>query len=437
MVRRPERLVFIVFVVQHQRLRRRRRLVVSTTAAGPADAGADGQAAGPGRRSGDLKRSIGPWGFLGVTVTSLGGPLALAALYAPAIVADASGSAGLSMVAAAVVFGFPLVIWLRYSRDIAASGGLYSFVEAAAGRRVAQVQAVIWIISYLLYLLYTTASIVYDTLPAVLPGVRPYQTGLEIAIPVALAAVMLAGRTVTLITTGVMAAGQMVLVAILAGVSIGHAAPAGSFGTSAPAGPLATSVGQTALLYICGSLPLFLGGEVVRPHRTVRRGLVTGYLLVVAGVIAAVFPLAADPAFLRAPIPGMSVAKVFSGHPLAVTIGIGVAVSVVGVMLVEYLALSRLLYALTSLPMRRIVAWLAAALIVVAPISLINPDKFYDNLIKPSLFALWLSQLIVFAVYPRYAIRKGANPVVSWALGVITSAFAIYGLYAVWQHAVS
>jgi hypothetical protein len=32
-------------------------------------------------------RPIGGWAFLGVTVTSLGGPLALAALYAPSIVA--------------------------------------------------------------------------------------------------------------------------------------------------------------------------------------------------------------------------------------------------------------------------------------------------------------------------------------------------------------
>jgi hypothetical protein len=62
---------------------------------------------------------------------------------------------------------------------------LYSFVEAAAGRRVALVQAGLWIVSYLLY---TTDQIVYDTLPAVLPGERSYQPLLEIAIPVTLAA---------------------------------------------------------------------------------------------------------------------------------------------------------------------------------------------------------------------------------------------------------
>ena len=49
------------------------------------------------------------------------------------------------------------------------------------------VQAGRWIVSYLLYLLDTTAQIVYDTLPAVLPAERRYQPVLEIAIPVALA----------------------------------------------------------------------------------------------------------------------------------------------------------------------------------------------------------------------------------------------------------
>jgi hypothetical protein len=82
--------------------------------------------------------------FAGFAVASLGGPLALAALGAPALAADAADSAGLAMVAAAVVFGLPLGIWLRYSRQVNGSGGLYAFVEAAAGRRVALAQAAIW-----------------------------------------------------------------------------------------------------------------------------------------------------------------------------------------------------------------------------------------------------------------------------------------------------
>ena len=131
---------------------------------------------------------IGLWGFTGVAVAALGGPLALAALYAPSIAAGAAASAGLAMVAAAVVFGFPLAIWFGYARHLSSSGGLYTFTEAAAGRRVALVQAGLWIVSYLLYVVYTTAQIVYDTLPAgsvTLPRVTPARAPARASCPAA------------------------------------------------------------------------------------------------------------------------------------------------------------------------------------------------------------------------------------------------------------
>jgi amino acid transporter len=299
------------------------------------------------------------------------------------------------------------------------------------------VQAGLWIVSYLLYLLYTTATVVYDTLPAVLPGIRPYRPVLEIAIPVALAAVMLAGRAVTLAVTGVLATGQMALVGVLATLAASHHAPAASFGTGAPAGALATASGQTALLYICGSLPLFLGGEVARPTRTIRRGLVAGYLLVAAGVIATVFPLAAEPGFTRAPIPGMALAQAYSDRSLAVAVGIGTAVSIVGVMLVEYLALSRLLHAVSRRSVQSTVRVLAVALVATAPITLLNPRGLYYDLLKPSLIALWLSQLVVFAVYPRFESRQSGRRVSAWTLAAAACAFAIYGLWATVQHVTS
>ncbi|HEY3087359.1 MAG TPA: hypothetical protein VGJ59_04765 [Jatrophihabitantaceae bacterium] len=372
--------------------------------------------------------------FLGVVIASFGGPLALAALYAPSILTDASASAGFAMVAAAVVFAVPLLVWLRYSRHVATSGGLYGFVVAAAGPRVGLAQAGLWIASYVLYLAYTTASIVYDTLPVVLPGVHRYQPALEIAIPVALAVIMLAGRAITLAVIGAVAAGQMVLLAVLAAVTVGHDAPASSFAVHAPAGAVATATAQTALLYVCGSLPLFLGGEVVRPFRTVPRVLTAGFLLTAVGVVAAVFPIAANPAFAHAPIPGMSIAEVFSGHSLAVAIGIGVAVSTAGLMLVEYVALSRVLHAVTDRPLRPIIGVLAVVLVGSAPLSLINPERFYEDLLKPSLIALWLSQLVVFAVYPRFAAARRHRPLPAWMLAIGASAFAIYGLYATVQH---
>jgi len=413
-----------------------------------AEVGARGRPAGTaaGHGSSDLvgrprpvtARPIGPWAFAGVAVASFGGPLALAALAAPGLAADAAESAGLAMLAAAVVFTAPLAIWLRYSRHVNGAGGLYAFVEAAAGRHVALAQAAIWTFSYGLYIVYTTVQIVYDLLPQVIPGERQYQTALALLIPVALAAVMIAGRAATLIVLGVIAAGQLVLAGILDGVTLANiSTPASTFRAGAPAGALAKASAQTSLLYICGSLPLFLGGELAAPARTVRRGLTGAFLVAAVVVVLAVAPLAAAPGLLRTEIPGMSVVEQFAGVGLARAIGIGVAVSTAGVILCEYLAVTRLLHAVTRRQIRPIAVAIGAGMVLAAPFTLIDPDGFYDTLLKPSLVALWLSQLIVFAVYPLFAIKRRQRVWPAYTLSLIASAFAIYGLVTTLQQASS
>src|SRR5271165_4377895 len=192
------------------------------------------------RRDPTPGRPIGSWAFVGVAVCSFGGPLALAALNAPALVGDASDSAGFVNVAAAIVFVLPLLVWLRYSSRISGAGGLSAFVEAAAGRRVALVQATVWIVSYGLYLIYTTVQIVYDVLPNVVPIGHSTQTLLAVLIPAAIGGVMIAGRTASLIVLGVLAAGQLLLAGSLDYVTLANIhTPGASFGTSAPAGTVA------------------------------------------------------------------------------------------------------------------------------------------------------------------------------------------------------
>jgi hypothetical protein len=377
-----------------------------------------------------LGRPIGWWAFAGVAVASLGGPLALAALSAPGLVADATDSAGLAMLLAVVLFTAPLVIWLRFARHISSSGGLSAFVEAAAGRPVALVQAAVWIVSYLLYLPYTTVQIVYDVLPGVLPGERGYQTLLALLIPIALAGVMIAGRTMALIVIGAIAAGQLALAGVLDGVTVAHlTTPISTFGTSAPTGALAKASAQTSLLYICGSLPLFLGGEVARPVITIRRGVLGAFALTAAIVIVAVAPLAAAPGLARTDIPGVSLAEQFSGPVLADAIGIGIAFSLAGVILCEYLALTRLLPAISNWRTRPVTIVIGAAIVLVAPFSLIDHEGFYNALLKPSLVALWLSQLIVFLVFPRFARKYNYPALPVWIASLLASGLAIYGLW--------
>lgn len=397
-----------------------------------------GSVNGVGRTMGHpraMERPIGPWAFSGVAVSSFG-TLAIAALFAPTTITDASPSAGLTMLAGAVVFLLPIGIWLRYSRHVSSSGGLYAFVEAAAGRRVALAQAAAWTVSYFLYLVYTTVQIVYDVLPAVLPGERRYQTLLALVIPVAFAAVMVAGRAMALVVLGLMAAGQLALAGVLDGVTIGHiAAPASTFGAGAPAGPLAKASAQTSLLYICGSLPLFLGGELAAPGRTIRRGLLGAYAITAVVVILAVAPLAAAPGLTNTALPGVTVAQQFGGRGLADAIGIGVVVSISGLVLCEYLALSRLVHAIGRWRMQTGLVAIGALMVLAAPFVLINPEGIYSALLKISLVALWISQLIVFAVYPLFARKHRQRPVPAWLFSLGASGLAGYGLWTAVQSA--
>lgn len=388
----------------------------------------------PGAKTTHPAGTIGTWPLVGVVLASLGGPLALAALYVPHVLADAHASAGLAALAAAVVFLVPLAVWLGYSRHVQSAGGLFAFVEAAAGRQVALVQGALWVFSYLLYLLTTTAEIVRDVLPDAVPGSSRHTGLVEFLVPASLVAVALAGRRVTLGVLGVVGFGQLGLTALLAGVGLAHVGvqPAG-FAPGAPAGSLATATAQTSLLYVCGSLPLFLGGELRRPAVTMRRGIVVGYALAATAVVAAVVPLAARPSTSRAGLPGVDLAAQFTGRPVWLSIGIGVAVSIAGVMLLEYVALTRLLHHVTGRSVRGLTIAVGLVLLASAPLTLAFPD-LYDHLLKPSLIALWASQLVVFLVYPRFARRYGASPVLTWCLTVGASAFALYGMWATLGH---
>jgi amino acid transporter len=384
------------------------------------------------------RRPIGLWGFAAVAICSFGGPLALAALGAPSLIGDAGQSAGLAMLVAVAAFLVMLTIWLRFSEHVSGAGGLYAFVEAAAGRRVALAQAAVWIFSYTLYVIYTTVQIVYDLLPAVLPGERRYQTLLALVIPVTLAAVMIVGRTATLLVLGLIAAGQLALAGILDAVTVAHLhTPAASFSATAPAGDLAKASAQTSLLYVCGSLPLFLGGELAHPARTIRRGLLGAFLITAIVILIAVAPLAAAPGLLRTSVPGVSVAQQFASPGLAEAIGVGVGVSIGGVMLCEYLALTRLLHSIGGWRTRPIAIALGALIVAAAPLSLIDPDGFYNALIKPSLIALWLSQLVVFLVFPRFAVAHGHRALPAWTMSLFAGGLAVYGLWTTLQHAAS
>jgi len=371
----------------------------------------------------NARAGIGPGALLLVALAAFGGPLALAALYAPGDVEDVTRSGGLIVIVATVVFVAPLVVWLRYSRDIAGPGGLTAFVEAAVGRRIALAQAALWVASYTLYLLYTSAYVVYDVLPVAWPGSHDWRKVLAGVVPAAAALVVIAGRRFAIGAIALLAVFQLALLVLLDVVAVQHAPGASAFhvDTSADSG---RALGGIATLFVCGSLPLFLGGEVRGAGRALRRVLPAAFVVTALGVLLAVYPLARDPAFTHAEIPGASLVRVDWNHAAGTWVAAGVAASIMAVLLLEYVALTRLLHYVSGASVTTWVWRLGVVLALAGPVSvLLDPDEFYDSLIRPSLTLLWLSQAIVIAAFPVYLHRR--DRLRPWHLVVTVVALAV------------
>ena len=360
--------------------------------------------------------------FAGFAAAAIGGPIALIS-FLPGVAGEGADSAGLVVLLAVAVFAVPLAIWLAFSEQIVSPGGLSAFVGAAAGRRAAVAHGWIWALAYFLYLPYTITFVVYDVLQPVFPGIHSYRATLELLLPAVLVLFVFAPVRVVVAALGVLAAAQLVGLLVLAGFEFSHAsAPFASHPTVNATG---RATGGAALLFVCASLPLYLGAEVQGGSRTVRRGLVAAFAIVAACFFVAALPLSGVPDALRnAAVPGAAIAQAYSGRPLAVVIGLLTAASALALIVAEYLALARLLHWLHGPSVRSLLAWIAVPFIAADAISLVDPSGFYDNLIKPSLGALFVSQLIVFLVFPRF--RRGA---LSLAGAAVASGLAGWGLY--------
>jgi len=368
-----------------------------------------------------MDRPLSPALFTGFAVASIGGPLALAVIYVPG--AADMRSAGLVTLLGALLYAAPLLVWVRFSRDVVSPAGLAGFVEAAAGRRLALAQAAVWAFSYFLYLPYTVTDIVYGMLAVVFPGIEKWRPLLEVTIPIAIVALLLLGTLPALRVLAASAVLQLGILVVLGAAVIRHVgAPPTSFTHAHGLRPGAANV---ALLFVCGSLPLFLGAEVEGRSRTIRRVLPIAGIVAAAYVLFAVFAFASvDPALRTQELPGYAIAGAYSGRTLAIVVGVGAALSVAGLVVAEYLALSRLLFAFTGVPIRRLVGWIAVPFVALDALSLIDPEWFDEHVLRPSLIALYLSQLIVFAVYPLYRRRP-----VDVALAAIAFALMAWGLW--------
>jgi hypothetical protein len=308
-----------------------------------------------------------------------------------------------------------------------------AFTSAAAGRRVGQIQALLWLTSYALYLLYTTDYVVYDILPAFAPSTLPWRTGLELVLPLVVVAVVVAPLRVSFTVLALSAVGQFVLaialVVIAAGAHSSAAVGVAAVGSATSMGSASRAAGNIALLFTCASLPLFFGGDVAGRGRTVARSIGGSVAAVGALVVVAALPSASMSRFASAEIPGVAIARAagFGGFGLA--LGVGVAVSVMSLVVIEYLAVARLMHALTGRSLRTVTRWLAVPLVAASAAALAAPGRFYDDLLRPSLVALWLAQLVPVVAYPTFAARLGRLRASDLAASGAATALFGFGLY--------
>jgi hypothetical protein len=267
-------------------------------------------------------------------------------------------------------------------------------------------------------------------LPLIFPGISPYRASLELALPAAIFLFVLAPAIAVFSVLALAGAAQLVLSVVLGAVALSHTGPHSS--AFARTHPMATSrgVGGVALLFICVSLPLFFAPEVRGGSRAVRRGLVAGYAAVAFVVVFAAVPFATLPEDLRdAALPGVATAQVYSGRPLAIAVGLGSAASVTILIVLEFLALGRLAHWLFGTEIRAALALIGIPFLLADAISLANPDRFYTDLLRPSLIALWISQLIVFAVFPLLARARPRRFALAMSAATVACALGGYGLY--------
>ncbi|HYA44834.1 MAG TPA: hypothetical protein VED59_04445, partial [Acidimicrobiales bacterium] len=97
--------------------------------------------------------------------------------------------------------------------------------------------------------------------------------------------------------------------------------------------------------------------------------------------------------------------------------------------LLEYVGLTRLLPTMAPVRPRHAELGVGVLFIASAGLSLVNPEATYEKLLNPSLIALYLSELVVFAVYPRFRHKQGALRPLDLIVSAAASALMLYGLY--------
>lgn len=381
-----------------------------------------------------LRRHYGLILALGFGVTALGGPVSLLSLI-PQSTGSHLDSKGFIGISGVLLFAFPLFIWSRYSKYILSPAGEYKFVESSAGKKLAAIQGVFWVVSYFLYLAYTPFSIVDDQLIPVIPDllrfgpilvfIIAFIAVLAMFIPRAnLLLIFLAGAILQILVIGI------IVVALLGQRRFPH--EISIFTPHAPALALGGGAVGVSTLFVCLSLVLFLPGTIRIDSFGLRKVLFFAYFLIAITVVVASFAYSKVPAYvLTSVMPGVDLANFLGGRPLAVLVDFVSAGSTFLLMAAEFLALVNLLSFVSQFPLGKTSLVVSLVFLVAVSLGSIDPIRFYETLLKVSLIGLLVSQLIVVAVYPNFMAKRLKLTLTDVVVSSVAVAMYGYELYAI------
>ncbi len=379
------------------------------------------------------RASIPDYLLYGFAIASIGGPLALVTIYFFTSSYPVGTYSLYATLFGILLFLAPLLVWYKYSKKIVSSGGLYTFVEKAVGAKTAKLQGWIWLISYFLYLPYTVTYITYSLLPFLFRNLTPYLPLIQIALPMIIIVSLILSFRKVLYFIFVTAIMQLIIISIIAykmlSVSLLH-----SFASVSGTGIAAFSHGVlvTSLLFVCASLPLFLGDEAKGGGKSIRKVLVFSFFIVaIFFILGSIALVSATQQQAASGLPGFLVLGSAIGKNFAYFVAIFSIISIFDLIIIEFIAIQRLSFSMLNLKPDRSLTIVGVLFILFSALGILNPEAFYQDTLILSLMSLYVSQVIVFLAYPFFARKRFKLQFIDIIIAMVSSLMMLYGLYVV------
>jgi amino acid transporter len=295
-----------------------------------------------------LKRVVGV-GSLGLNVVNL--TIAAGIFGLPAIIAAILGAqAILAYLLCAVLFGLVGLCFAEAGSRVGSAGGLYAYASAPFGPIVGGVAGTLLWVTTGAAADAAIVNLLVDTLSAVIPilGAPWVRVVIILALFVAVAMINIRGVTYGLRLS---AALTIIKIAPLAVLLIGGAFvidPSKFFWSGMPS---LHNIAKASIIlffaFIGVESALSMSGEVIRPSRTIPRGILMG-LLIIAGLYVGLQLVAQGtlgPALAQSRAPLVDAAKIIFGSWGSSLIVVAVAISACGCIAADLLSTPRVLHA--------------------------------------------------------------------------------------------